>query len=403
MKMKNVLETKLDFKILLGLFVATITILGYWLYTAQPGICDGMGDCVKYFTMAKSFATHDFVSIDYPFHLRLAAPWLASFFAPDYTAGFLFLDAFSALVFVFCLFGIAKILDLRFIGLLILVSWFFLHPLGFHLYIGPVPASIDPLAYAFLGLISLLFLAQKRAAFLAALFISLFVKESFMFVAAVALAAEGAPYFFEHDPGKKKKILLSAASIAAVCLLYKIAEGALTPYLFPQKQPWKITSLQTILYWGHQVLKDPNRLIVWSASFFCATGFFSVFLVSAYRLVDIRKDIRTIAFLLLGAAGYVAFGLLAGADMSRIIFNGNLLILGFCLYVARQHLLNARYIALIYGASVLMALSYVPTFPSTFEYGYYGSKDIVPSLLFLVFSLAVTFALFLVRKMRFFS
>jgi len=117
----------------MALFFALLLVI-YRSLTIKLSICSGAGDCVKYSEMARSFASGEYGPIDFPFNLRIMAPWLASIFAQDVAKGFIWLNGASALLFVIFCFGISRLLAIRNVEFWILVLWFFLHPLGFSFY-----------------------------------------------------------------------------------------------------------------------------------------------------------------------------------------------------------------------------------------------------------------------------
>lgn len=376
---------------LLFALLAAAAWMSHLTATVVPAVCDGGGDCVKYLAMAQGFADGVFPPIEHPFNLRIAAPWIVSGMvslgAPDFTQAFLWLNYAAASAFVVCVYGAMRGMGFRSPEFFIVILWFFLHPLGFRLYY-TVPASVDPLAYAFLAAILWLFVARQRTAMWLVVLAALFVKESFQFIAMIGGLAEAAHAFFNRGEERRKAIASALGGVAAI-LAYKISQHAFLSGVFPQKQEYYIGAVLVLGYWGLQAIKDPSRFIVWAGAFFCSTGFFSAYLLGKWRWMIEPEKARLTLFLGAGAAGFAAFGLLAGSDMSRIIFNGNLLILSFCLLAARERGIRPLAAAALSVAGIVMMFWYTDFFPSAFEYGYYGSRRISETAVFAALSLLV--------------
>lgn len=359
----------------------------YWSVNTSPLSCVGAGDCVKYTEMAHMFASGMYGPIEYPFNIRIAAPWIASQLPVDITTAFIWLNAVSSLLFVIFLFLTARALNLSTISYMIILIWFFLHPIGFHLYY-TVPISVDPLAYTFMGLITYLFVMKKSFLMWLVLFVSLFVKESFAFVAILICASELSYIFFARFHSVSKAII-SVLAVVCILFVYGKVKMVMQDNLFPQTQAWEITALSTVDYWLSEAINDPNRIIVWIAAFFVATGFHVSFLVGS-KWGWVKKvtpdEARVFAYFGLGCIGYVALGLVAGSDMSRIIFNGNLFVIMFFLLISKKRRLSFGYVSSVSMLSLMFAMVYTKYFPSTIEYAYYSAKTIMPLVWFVMMS-----------------
>lgn len=350
------------------LFFALLLVV-YRSLTIKLSICSGAGDCVKYSEMARSFTNGEYGPIDFPFNLRIMAPWLASIFSQDVAKGFIWLNGASALLFITFCFEISRLLALRNVEFWILVLWFFLHPLGFGFY-SAIPQSVDPLSYALIGLITLLFISEKRLLLWVAVSLALLAKESFSFIALIIVAAELTYAISARD----KRAIPALASICVAVLIlfiYKIEKNLIQTYLFPQSQEWEITTFSTISWWLNEIWNDPKRLIVWIGAILCSTGLFSIFLFLKKYTPKPPSKTRLDAYFTLGGLGFIALGLLAGSDMSRIIFNGNLFIILAILISFRNQRLPINQLLITFTFSILIALNYTKFFPSAFEYDYY--------------------------------
>lgn len=358
--------------------------------TYAPPPCGGMGDCVKYLRMSELFADgRSFPApIEYPFNLRVGMPWLVSLFGGDFVRTYLWASIASSFAFVAFLYAFCRALGFLAFEFVFMALWFLLHPLGLA-FLFSQAAYVDPLAQAMLGLVALLFVERKRGAFWCALGAALLVKETFVFVALAAMLAELACVVAARgkDLRVSRAALVSCAGGAAVLVLYKLAEAFGLPLVFPKSQSFGITSFGILKWWAGQALQDPNRILVWIGACFCATGFFSVLAVGRWPVAKLLSDafeVRRLAFLALGAGGFIAFGLVAGSDMSRIVFNGGFLLFGLFFFVARSRGLSVVHEFAAFAASLVLALSYMRYFPSAFEYGYYDARDVGPTALFVL-------------------
>lgn len=351
-----------------ALLFALLLII-YRALTINLSLCSGASDCVKYTEMARSFASGQYGSVEFPFNLRIMAPWLASVFSQDVAKGFVWINGASALLFIVFCFKISRLLELRNAEFLVLVLWFFLHPLGFGFYY-PVPQSVDPLSYAFMGLITFLFVAERRLLLWGAVLVALSAKESFSFIALIITAAE-LIYIMSTRDKRAVPALASVCGAVLILFIYKIEKNLIETYLFPQSQEWEITTFSTITWWLNEVWHDPKRLVVWLGAFFCSTGFFSILIFEKKHISNSPLKTRLDAYLALGGVGFVALGLLAGSDMSRIIFNGNLFILLAILFSFKTSNFPIGQLLFVLVFSLLAALNYTNFFPAAFEYDYY--------------------------------
>lgn len=389
---KKPAATSLGVALLLALF-----FIVYRFLTVNLSMCSGEGDCLKYSEMARSFTSGEYVSIDFPFNIRILAPWLASLFSQDITMGFIWLNGASALLFVIFCFEISRFLGLRNVDFWILILWFFLHPLGFSLY-SVVPQLVDPLSYAFMALITLLFISEKRFLLWAIISLALLAKESFSFIVLIIAVAE-LTYAISTRDKRAIPALVSICGAVIVLLIYKIEKNFIQIYLFPQNQEWQITIFSTISWWLNEIWNDPKRLIVWMGAIICSTGLFSFFIFSKKYALKSPLKTRLDLYFALGGFGFIALGLLAGGDMSRIIFNGNLFIILAIFISFRNQRLPINQLLITFFLSILIALNYTRFFPAAFEYDYYTKgHHIDPTIYFILITISMMFCLHFLFK-----
>ncbi len=368
------LNRNLSLSSLVVILIFSLAILIYQAIHHAFMPCGELGDCVKYLKMAHSFATTNFQSIESPFNLRILSPWLASHNPRNFNIGFMLVNCISELIFVLCWFGIACKLNFNNFKLFILIAWFFLHPIGFSIY-SFMPAMVDPIAYGLLSLVTLLFLYKRRFLLMLALFLGLLAKESFLFVLMLVVFSELIYMIRVKDKREKIITITSIFSLLLLFLLYKLVIVWMQHHLFPPYGQYGVSIIDTVRFWMGQALQDSERFVVWLGSFLCVTGLFSVFLLDFTLSFKNPEQERYLVYFVLGSIGFILLGLLAGSDMTRIIFNGNLLI--FSLFFMSQNKCNFNKCLLTFLLSIIIALNYTILLPSAyFEYNYYNSHSI---------------------------
>lgn len=333
--------------------------------------------------MANEFATHALSPVDYPFNQRIATPAVAALFWPNPLLGYAAIDLVSAFAFASFVFLTVTTLGLGRLAFYSIILWFGLHPVGAALYFW-FPASPDPAAYALLAAVAYSVAAEKLvAAWLTAL-LALFVKETFLFVMCAMLTAN-----VIHWLATSRRPRL-ALPLLAQALCVGIALGILRLLLdWPIPAPWHVSSLDQIAYYVGLVIADPFRIVVWVASAVCVLGFFPVLLMNGKWPIS-----RPFLFYLIGGAGYVAFGLIAGGDMTRIILNGSVLTLLAAFMVARER------IGIVIALSFAELLSYpaISVFPML-EYAYY-TGHLVDRIAAFAAAMLVVYAALLSLRLR---
>ncbi len=378
------------------LVLAILYFLQNFYLNITPSKCEGLGDCVKYSQMAENFGNNNQVKIETPFNLRILAPYLSSLISKDTQIAFKILNSVSILVFCFFSFFTLKKLEINNYYSAIFFSWFFLHPLGFQYYF-VVPVMVDMLYYAALSIIIYLAVTKEKFLIWLAFLTFAFIKETIIFIALI--------YYLclivnELKEKNVKKISFNFFSLVFFFLIYNLIKENIVLNKFPNLQEWEVTPLTTVKWFFNELLKDYNRLIIWFCSFFCAVGFYflSIFNFSIKNLfINLYENITLQGFLFLISCAMILFGILAGSDMTRIIFNGSQFILLFSFLVIKKNskLNISDYLIPLF--SFLLLFSYSKFFPSNLEYKYYYEKEITPyfslGFIFLITSIGLIFLL----------
>jgi hypothetical protein len=396
------------------LVIFFIVVLVICHASSSPGTCGEASDCYKYSMMAKAFRSGAGMAIEYPFGHRVLSPLIASAISANVSNGFAWLNLLSEILFVVICLPIAKTLKISLWGYSAICLWFVLHPIGFPLY-WAVPVSPDPLYYALVAATCLSYLRKSFRLLPVLLLMGMLTKETFVFIALIIVIAILAidmkiarviRMLVIGSPrtelllviGKRGQMLaLGAGGIIISILVYFFIKLEFIDTFFPVLQPYTVGSLATIRWFADEALKDPWRLVVWASSGFAATGY-SLLLVASRIITKYAPPTRSrlvdpvfYAICLLLSASFLAFGLLAGSDMSRIIFNGNVFILLCALMSIDRGKMAEGGVLVVFVGSGLMASLYTRFFPATFEYGYYMTRSIGSSLGFLLLNLVVSF------------
>jgi hypothetical protein len=375
----KVLDSKVNaFTLIISIIVVSLLFFNAFIHFS-PSECSGLGDCVKYTLMFNSYSEMIFpTQIESPFNLRGFVPFLAANLANildlNIDMTFFLINILSGFIVIIFTYLSMKNLDLKNLHFFIFILWFFLHPVGFSLYYS-IPISIDPFAYAIMSIFLFNYIKQNNKILLIVIFIGLISKESFLFLVVVLLTVES---FMLVKLFSKQKVFFILLLIIEL-LIYVYLKNYFTFNIFPQTQPYEVTTIGTIQYWLNEAVNDPNRFIVWLAAFLCSTGvlIFAIF----NNKIDFNNMLSNniFIFLILSSVGYILFGLIAGSDMSRIIFNGIFFIF-FAIF-----LLSEKFTLLLtFLISFYITTLYADWFPSTIEYEYYGTHSIDKYILYII-------------------
>lgn len=383
------------------LCIGTILII-YWSKTIMPIPCEGPADCVRYTAMFECFKNNSFnVKIEYPFNIRPLAPYLASLLSSNPIDGFHLLNGISIILFICSFFTISKTLKFSYMEFIIFVFWFIFHPLGVRLYYY-IPSLVDPLCYAIYGWLTFFYINKQKVIFLIVLFISFFAKESFIFIAIITIVAESILMIYQYCKNKiiHYDSLLYIFGVLIIIFIYKVIQKTVLMKIFPPAQNYELNSIHTILFFLIRVYKDPKLLVVWIGSFFMATGCFNVLIFGKLnKLKEICKN-RELMFLFFGTIGFIVLGLIAGSDMSRIIFHGIIFIICFLFYL--NHYLNKSYLLLIWIVSITSVLNANIILSSYhIEYDYYIFKRLDRIIYFIAINVFFMLLLILIKKYLF--
>ncbi|KFE36413.1 hypothetical protein DW2_03854 [Thioclava atlantica] len=387
---------------------AAIAVIGY--VSANPHACYGAGDCVHYTAMTEAFRAWTPTTIPFPFNTRVLAPFLASLFPYEITDSFLILNLICVILFLVFLALIIWELELGSVDYLLIGLWFLLHPSGFPTYYAN-PKLVDPLAYAIFALVILCYIKNWRFFLVISLIAGLLTKQTFLVLALLITLADlmfSSKVRFAKDfdcdakrnfcffVGIEKRTVYFLIGLYFAIYLTLDFLKAVEKEAFPLPFYPAPSSLGTIIHFLKESLREPFRIIVWFGSIFSATGFFLVYVYPAKRALQFALKSKVAFFLFIGSLAFLVLGLLGGSDMTRIIFNGNLLILLFVSLLAKAGTFSKTFHFAAVTLSAAMMLLYTHFFPTAFEYAYYVGHDVSGISIFLMimslFSLMLVFA-----------
>lgn len=363
--------------ILLILLAANALILHYHLVII-PAPCEGPGDCVKYSQMWQAFREHTFLPVDFPFNQRVLSPFLASLVpVQSAAAAFQVLNAISYNIFTLVFYLALRRLGVS-TGLIVTaLAWMFLHPAGFPLYFS-VPVSVDPLGYLF-AVVAVAFIAYESVWLWPLVGVAgVLQKESFLSILLILGFCEVARVLADLV-ARRRPGLLRIGFVLLAIVLSIVGQHLSARWLFRPAQAWEVSSLGTLRWWLRARWEDPFQFLVWIAAIFIACGIFPILLAFTKRAVfrDPRFFWR-VAPLAVTSAAYVVFGLVAGSDITRIVFNGLPFIFAVTFCSAARSELEPRSVAVVATLSLPILLGLQSGFPVFVEYAHYNGDHKYP-------------------------
>lgn len=264
--------------------------------------------------------------VPFPFNQRILVPWLASLIGSDIVSSFQWMNLLFSLLAVWVLFKLWRQLGFELYAFWVGFGWLLLHWTGMIRLNAFDPITIDLPIFAFQGLILIVLFNRKFRWLLLLGPIACLQKESFLGLLVVL-----ALYAIYHN--RKQQDGYFDLKWIGASLILSLFTAQLAQYYFPALESDK-NSIITLLYHAKQVFVHPDKLIRWVLAAFMAFGpFFIAGLLTGIRRrhYDLRKNLLLVFTLL-----YLAYGLLAGGDMTRIIFLGFPFVMTAILYELKE-------------------------------------------------------------------
>ncbi|UXX80471.1 hypothetical protein N7E81_05075 [Reichenbachiella carrageenanivorans] len=326
-------------------YVLAILLYGLFYWINSPldyqacELCDGH----QYAKLYVFFETGIVSPIHFPFYNRLLVPWLASLLPG--TQMHVHFDVVNFVFFVLSLWSIRKLwlaLALRGWMQVLGFSWLLLHWVGIIRYNLHDNLTVDVPLYFFQSLALWFFIQKKYNWFFLLVPVALLQKESFLAVMLVFIVLHFV-FEYKNQPWQQGQYLVAATLVGVVIQKFILLQQ---PDQIDQR-----SSFDAILYHGYWALKDPTRFVRWLAAVGSAYGvlpFVGLFRYRWCRLLDQRYATLVVLSLMYGA-----FGLVAGEDMTRILFLGLPFILTFSLLALQEVHTKTQVIAMILSVAAL--------------------------------------------------
>ena len=289
--------------------------------------------------------------VPFPFHQRVLVPFLAA----QLNSGDIIQD-FQWVNLAFTLLAIAVIFSLwRMLGFDLKWIWFGFIWLLFH-WSGLIrlnafdPITVDIPLYVFQGLFLIVLLKRKFMHLLWLAPLAITQKESFLGLIILLVIYAWWHNRKTEDGYYDLKILLAA-------LILSIGTLLTIEYLFSPSTAGK-GALITIAYHAKEAILNPFELIRWLAAISMAFG--PAIWLTIYRYTKTRSYDNTRNLLVLFSGLYLAYGILAGGDMTRIVFLGFPFIATWIIYELRDTKRSALIWILVLSLPLFMLHAHIP-------------------------------------------
>ncbi len=251
--------------------------------------------------------------VAFPFNGRILVPWLAAQInSGDIIADFQWINLAFKLASILVFFLLWRQLSFELKWFIAAFLWLFFHWTGMIRLNAFDPITVDLPLYLFQGLFLLIILKRKFIWLLFLAPLAIAQKESFLAL-MILLPIYGFWHNKRTDEGYYPLPLLLAA------LVISFATKICVNHYFPPIEEGK-GAVITLLYHAKETILNPFDLVRWIVAMFVAFGPALFMAFKKYRQ-SYRYD-NTRNLLLLFSFTYLAFGILAGGDMTRIIFLG---------------------------------------------------------------------------------
>ncbi|MFK7951403.1 MAG: hypothetical protein AB8B73_01050 [Ekhidna sp.] len=344
-------------------------------------------DAKQYKKVYDYFESGSEAQVAFPFYSRPLVPFLASIIPENrVTVAFHMVNLVFILLSVFTFKKLWNFLTIKPLFQWIGFGWLLTHWTGIIRYNLFDHLTVDVPLYFVQGLALLLFYQKKYKWFYLLTPLALLQKESFLAIAIMLLVIH--IWYDKKDWFTEGKHLLF--SLVFGVIIQKIALS-LMPDQLDQRN-----SIMAILYHGKLAIDDPTRFVKWFAAFGSAFGvipFIILFRIKSFNIKD-SKELTLLIFSIM----YCCFGLLAGEDMTRILFLGFPFIITLSLLFFQN---QSTWLVLIAVALSAVSLHLYPLVIDNNWAVDYATMDFVyPWATYYLVAVIVFFVCFLVSRKR---
>jgi len=342
-------------------FLGLATAALWYFQRTQPSVsyhqcelCDG----VQYQATYEYFRGRSkHYQVKFPFHSRVLVPWLAAQLSSQNPAkAFTIILWCCTLLTIFLLVLSWQWLHIPWYLQVVGVGWLLFHWTGlirFNLY---DPITVDAPSYVFHSLLVLLFI-QPRWLWLLCFITPLATAQKESWLAILLLLAL---YELIYQRFFKAKATYRKFWIYAVALVLAVATKWLLNEWFTPSNGAGKNSLITILFFIKVTLQNPLDIVRWIMAIFM--GFGGLWLLTSqklwtrsFRYEEVNTPLGLLVLL------HLAFGILAGRDMTRIIFLGFPFIMTFIFLSIRDEAATLIAIAVILSLPTFRLMSTIPS------------------------------------------
>lgn len=251
-------------------------------------------------------------NVPHPFHQRILVPFLASLIGSDIIPTFQWVNLFFSLLAIAVLFLLWRDLGFELKWFWAGFIWLIFHWSGMIRLNAFDPITVDLPTYAFQALFLWLVLKRKFIHLLWLAPLATIQKESYMALPILLFI-----YAAWHNKRTQEGFYDITYILGSILLA--VAAQSVVNYNFPPSEEGKGAFI-TLAYHAKEAILHPFELVRWLAAMSMAFGPALWLAFNHYRKTNRYDNTRNLLLIYTGL--YLAFGILAGGDMTRIIFLG---------------------------------------------------------------------------------
>lgn len=323
----------------------------------------------------------DSFDVSFPFHQRIFVPYLASLINTEVIHDFQWINLAFSLLTVWMLFKLWRELGFELKWFWAGFVWLIFHWTGMIRLNAFDPITVDVPTYFFQAVFLWVVLKRKFVHLLWLAPLATCQKESFVALPIILFV-----YAWWHnrktEEGFYKLYIIAGSAVLALAAQWFIN------FYFPPIEAGK-GALITIGYHAKQALLNPFEIVRWLAAISMAFGPAIWWVINRYRKHYYYDNTRNL--LVIFTALYLAFGILAGGDMTRIVYLGFPFIATWLIYELQQADFKKCWLLIVFSLPLMMLHAAIPDPAFQWEtwenwYPEFAQTEIVLTLLAYVFA-----------------
>lgn len=288
--------------------------------------------------------------VPFPFHQRVFVPFIASLFNQEIIQDFQWVNLVFSLLTVWMLFKLWRELGFELKWFWAGFVWLLFHWTGMIRLNAFDPITVDVPTYFFQAVFLWSVIKRKFVHLLWLVPLATSQKESFVALPIILLI-----YAWWHN--RKTEEGFYNVPLIAVSAVLALATQWLINFYFPPIEAGK-GALITIGYHAKQALLNPFEIVRWLAAISMAFGPAIWLAMNRYRRHHYYDNTRNLLVIFTGL--YFAFGILAGGDMTRIIYLGFPFIATWVFYELQQADFRKHWLLLVFSLPIMMLHAIIP-------------------------------------------